>query len=580
MAILAVLALTGVTRLAVAWRAENVAQDAGVLLNFARELPSRPVEAMRAFRQHPGYPALVLAAARLTGADWPDGWIRVGQVISAVTAVLAVAAVYFLALALPWRNRVAGVPPAPPAGVPPVIRGAALVAALMLVFSPRYVQISSDALSDSLALALGLWCLVLGLWARRQDGTFRAAALAALAGLAGGAAYLTRPEYLLAPVLSAGVLLWPRAGRRPALLPAVACLAVAAACAAPYMVAIGGLSLKKTPEDFSAVNPQLSGVAWPARRLPAPSLGGWPCWPPLRAASAGIGMATANGAEAMPPAGGLASLPVATAWPAATARVVGKIGEALGPAGAVLAVCAAVALALPPLRRRAMALSPLPAPLGWALMLAPALALAPLLATLEAAAGRPYVSTRHLLLPAATLMPLAGLGLVLLAEAAAVGLARIGRAGLTGLVVVVLLLTIPAGAFSALATPLHADKATARVAGLFIRKLGGGGRFVAASETRSVFFADAPPEQFAEGTDMPPGITGGDVSSAYALLARLRRDGPRQYRYLVLDHRRLADARAAGTLDALPAGLLEPLAHFGKDPFGVQVYSLNWRKQP
>lgn len=209
--------------------AANVAQGRG----FASELPGEPAApAVQRFGRAPGYPILL---APLT---WLDPDLRAGRLppdvpaaVKVVQACIGAAAILVLAGLV---RRVAG----DRAGA-----AAAWIAALFppLVWMPAYAL--SEQLFSLLALASAAW---LG---RVADGPRTATAADAstdastgvtqalvLAGLAAGAAALTRPVMLFFLPLAALLLLWRAPGRGTGSRRAAVFLVVAVLAIAPWTV--------------------------------------------------------------------------------------------------------------------------------------------------------------------------------------------------------------------------------------------------------------------------------------------------------------------------------------------------------
>ena len=527
--VLAVLLLVGLSRLWLVASAENIARDGPVYLHMGRELtaPHRPPAAhtFSRYRHHPGYPYLLAVLSRLTGAAWPDGWVLRAQLLSVAMGLAAVAAVYALA-AMTFGRQVA------------------LLAALTFGLGPRFSHIASDVEPEAMALGLGLWALVAAMWARQAagEGRWRAVAVSAAAGALGGAAYLTRPEYLLVPLLAVVALLSAGrlTGRKLAVQLSAICAAVvvAAACAGPYVWTIGGLTLKNTPLGQLQCGP---GDLWVAAKT-------------------------------------------AVAPPGALQRVLDRLARGLGPAGSVAAGLALLTWAgMYGLRLRLPAAVRIVPPRPWAILaLVASLAAIPVLVALEVRLGPRYVSTRHALLLAGVLAPLVGVGILIAAEWFRLGLLRLaptlGRARSADAALIIALLAALGGQLPRALKPLHAGKAPSRLAGVLLRKVAGEGCFVAGPNSWVPFYAGAPAEQFTEGTDMPFVVSRADVASAQALLQRLARPDPRrQYRFLALDGKLMARARAAGLLERLPAGFLTPMGAVEDGRDKVYLFSLSPR---
>ena len=57
-----------------------IARDGTVYLEMARVLGQGDISTVcHKFKYPPGFPAMVAVGARAVGAQWPDGWIRVGR---------------------------------------------------------------------------------------------------------------------------------------------------------------------------------------------------------------------------------------------------------------------------------------------------------------------------------------------------------------------------------------------------------------------------------------------------------------------------------------------------------------------
>ena len=532
--VLAVLLLVGLSRVWLVASAENIARDGPVYLHMARELtaacPPPAGHTFRRYRHHPAYPYLLGALSRWTGAAWPEGWAHRAQLLSAAMGLAAVAAVYALAVMTFGRK-------------------VALLSALAFGLAPRFSHIASDVVPEATALALGLWAVAAAVHARRavREGRWRAVVISATAGALGGAAYLTRPEYLLSPVLALAALLSAGrlAGRKLAVqLAAIgAVLAAATACAAPYVWTIGTVTLKNMP---------VGQLRW-----------GW--------GRAWLAAASVPG----------------TSTPGALLRVLDRLSRTLGPAGAAAAgITLLTWIGLYLLRLRLPAGVRVVPRRPWSVLaLLASAAIIPMVTALELRLGPRYVSTRHVLLLGGLLAPLTGAGVLIAAEWFRLCLRKLplplGPAGAADAALAIALVATLSGQLPRALKPLHAGKAPSRVAGLLLWRIGGGGHFVAGPNSWVPFYAGAPSEQFTEGTDMPFAVTGSDVASAEALLGRLRRADPyRQYRFLALDGKLMARARSAGLLEQLPAGFLLPLGSVEDGKEKVYLFSVAARRAP
>jgi hypothetical protein len=352
LALAAVLLGAASVRLIAVARAEVIARDGTVYMAMAREIATRGLaETALEYRYHPGYPALVAATARIGRLDWPDAWAHAGMGISVFLSLVTVAGIFLIGAEI--------LPPGP-----------ALLGAALFALGGRFVEISCDAISDAMMLALCVLGLLWSLRLRRalQDRRrAEAMAMAALVGISAGLAYLVRPEGLVILFPAAGLLATagPRAPRNWRLAAGGLILLTAAMAVAPYAIWIGSLTAKKGPSDFVH-------------------------------------------------AGGL---PLAAAWPGALAGAMGAVVDrgrsALGNVATVfLLITAATWLGRYVLRLQLPdKVVYLPGPGGWWVLLAPACALVPLLVGLEMnQPGDGYISSRHMLIPVAALAPLAGAG--------------------------------------------------------------------------------------------------------------------------------------------------------------------------
>jgi 4-amino-4-deoxy-L-arabinose transferase-like glycosyltransferase len=222
------------------WLAPNlalVARDGTQYIEMARAWMQDPSGVVERYSYHVGYPAAVAAAKSLIGgAHDPAQWELAGQLVSGLANVLATLAVWRLGAMLFTEN-------------------IGLLAALLLGVSRNWALNGADVLSDSPAICLELWALVLAVLAVEPLRQKRPVALlwACAVGVLSGAAYLVRVEGLVAVVVAAGLWLLhvkKRSSRALTLGAVGAALATAAACAAPYVLAIGTLTKKKRVGDF------------------------------------------------------------------------------------------------------------------------------------------------------------------------------------------------------------------------------------------------------------------------------------------------------------------------------------------
>lgn len=266
-----VLAVAAGLRIVLAMAMPCVSRDGALFSWFARDLGAYgpallapPSEAsLPVYEQHPLFPMLLLGAQRvlrvLNFEDAPGTWIIAGQVINVVVGVAIVGLCGALGAALaaylfPRSAR----PDAPrPADV-------GVWCGLLAALLPMGAWLSADVMSDSLHAAFYLGGLLALLFALRWP-------LAAVAGICGGLAFLTRPEG--AAVLAAGVSVL--LARRRTL--GVAGLSAGGAalvggfllCAAPYWLLSGRLTpkLEKQPvEEFVTAAFGKGSIAVPAVR--------------------------------------------------------------------------------------------------------------------------------------------------------------------------------------------------------------------------------------------------------------------------------------------------------------------------
>ena len=237
--VLAILILAAGWRAIVALTIPCITRDSVMFCEHGRALGERGMAYLQepVMQQHPLFPAAGLVAqrtARLFGAaDSPMTWQRSGQVVAwlAGLAVVGLAGAvtrrFVQRLELPIDARLAGC-----CGM--------LLAALL----PLNVWLSAEVMSDQLHLAFYL----LGVLALLK---LNSAKMSLLCGLAGGLAFLTRPEGII--VVLAGLATFIAARRirwRIRALHAVVMIAAFMACALPYWISTGTLSAKKNPLEW------------------------------------------------------------------------------------------------------------------------------------------------------------------------------------------------------------------------------------------------------------------------------------------------------------------------------------------
>jgi hypothetical protein len=196
-----------------------------------RDDNGKPISRSRVLQkaeQPPGYPTALLGMAYLIHGKTTLGaiaWMQVGQLVSIVAGCWLVVPIYLL-------------------GVNAFERRTGLIAAALATALPTLSEIASDALSDTLFLAIGTSSLALIQFALKQQRGY----LWLAAGAVGGAAYLVRPEGLLC-LASGGLMLtglfYRNRAERKQILLAMACLSLGyLAVAGPYVATIGKLTNK------------------------------------------------------------------------------------------------------------------------------------------------------------------------------------------------------------------------------------------------------------------------------------------------------------------------------------------------
>lgn len=372
--VLAIFLLAGAWRGGVAVRLPAIARDGVTFCWYARDLGADGLQHLRSARarQHPLYPAAILAVQRVVRAlgapDSPMTWQRSGQAVSWSAGLVVIALMGGLTVRLVRRLE-----------LPLDERLAALAAMLWTALLDLHVWLSSDVMSDQvhLALYLAAVCLLLKL-------DTLPAALGC--GILSGLAFLTRPEGAL-PVLGALVALI--ASRRQVGLRKLAARAAVLACgfllcAGPYWWAAGRLSAKKDPLQWLQPHP----TAYDGQRDAGVALA---ADPPVRWAQAGL----------------LAKLETLDVpWYALLPHALYKLFRA----GRVVVPLLAL-LPLYSLRKRLGG----PVLAGWAACLAGHVGL-----TLVLLGHYGYLDPRHMLVPVALLTPLAAMlltrGLTLLLD--------------------------------------------------------------------------------------------------------------------------------------------------------------------
>ena len=204
-----------------------ISPDSALFIEYAQRLGAEPIQALRAYDQHPLFPALMLFLRQVCGQFWSEGaagWILAGRLAGLAGYIGILLAAYAL-------------------GTRAYDRRIGVITALLAALLPDLSHLAADVLSDTPHLALylaGLAALATGLESeRRARWLLGSAAASALA-------FLTRPEG--GAVLVIGLVFvalrrdW-RLQRRLTL--GLSMLAVFAAISAPYQVATGRFVKKK-----------------------------------------------------------------------------------------------------------------------------------------------------------------------------------------------------------------------------------------------------------------------------------------------------------------------------------------------
>ncbi len=223
---------------------EVLAKDGIGFIQFASRLQQEPwVKVLREANQHPLYPIHVLVVSSIlqgTNAA-PDclAWQRSAQVANALAGVLLAIPIYLLGRHFFGRR-------------------VGFTAALLFQLMPVPARITADALTEGTFLFLAAAALLFAAWGfqRRTWGWF------ALCGLAGGLAYLTRPEGALLILCTALMLVgllfrrdWKSHWQQTLLCTGSLGLATLLTVA-PYWGIIGRLTPKPTANQILATTEQ------------------------------------------------------------------------------------------------------------------------------------------------------------------------------------------------------------------------------------------------------------------------------------------------------------------------------------
>jgi 4-amino-4-deoxy-L-arabinose transferase-like glycosyltransferase len=198
------------------------------------------VDVIKSQEHPPGYPAAIWLTAKfvrhlLIKFDTPlplsESTLLAAQLVSAIAGVLLVVPIYLLGRMLFSRN-------------------VGFAAALLFQVLPVPARITSDGLAEGLYLLVSAAALVFGVRAVRRPGVGGFL----VCGLTCGAGYLVRPEGLMGAVAVGMVAAWlglTRKWPRDLTLGRLTALAVGVALvAAPYMLLIGKLTNKPTPQHI------------------------------------------------------------------------------------------------------------------------------------------------------------------------------------------------------------------------------------------------------------------------------------------------------------------------------------------
>ena len=445
--LLMVLAACGALRVWLIGHTDVISRDGTIYVRMAREFPSAPLRVIQEYDYHVGYPAAMTGVHWFLGAmGLPDGvsaWELSGQIVSLEASLAGMVAVWLLAgMIFNWRI--------------------AWISALLFGISRKWSALGADVLSDALAVCFQMWAVVfavvvLGQLKRKNK---RSIALAACVGLCCGLGYLVRPEALLVAALAGALWLAYQFRQRESLRLTVAAVgvawAVALVCALPYMTAIGGLTKKKSFSDLVAM-PLMQDAA--------------------RATASFISVGKSVGAY----------------------QFVRQIFEAMHPLVAALACVWLVGYAIDRFWRskKTQLVLPSPRPAGTFMMLGMLVVICPLLIGLYANVH--YLSHRHVIFLAALLSPLAGAGVIVLADFVAVLLKRIGVRRISPTTVLAIMVGVMAASLSLhTLRPLHGGKGYLRQAGQLVAESTLPGDYVLADSSWILHYSQV------QGERVPP----------------------------------------------------------------------------
>ncbi len=245
-----------------AWQVAHTlvaARDSIGYIRYALQMQERPWrEVLRQADQHPIYPLSVLAVSlpvrQLMGGTTCDAMVLSCQLASSFAGVLLVIPMFYLGREL-FDRRVG------------------FWAAALFQCLPVSAHVTADALTEAAYLLITATMLLLAARSLRDFSIRRFA----LCGLCGGLAYLTRPEGALTVVAVFLVLLgtqavpaWRRSWKRTSAC-AASLVVAAAVVGIPYMVTIGGFTIKPTANHmFEKAWADVSAAAAPPRGSSGP----------------------------------------------------------------------------------------------------------------------------------------------------------------------------------------------------------------------------------------------------------------------------------------------------------------------
>ena len=216
-----------------------IAKDGTIFIEYAKKIAVSPTQTMLAEYQHPGYPFLILGASKITGllykGDQLFRFIYSAQSVALFFRILTIIVLYLIGKELVGSRY-------------------AFWAMLVLILLPKPAEYGSDALSDwphLFFLAVGMLLLFYG-------AKFKKWWLFAFAGLAGGLAYLIRPEgaqVVIYGTLWLGLqLFWKKRTLKKSrvVLGLASMLFLFLAIASPYMKLKGAIFPKKSIGEFSS----------------------------------------------------------------------------------------------------------------------------------------------------------------------------------------------------------------------------------------------------------------------------------------------------------------------------------------